>query len=549
MDQPNIALPPIEEDRRGGLRAKTITKLETAKPGTTDHTIDSNSMQDFVERQRTEAPPASRPAGPASNQGQPDAGSAVVGLVRRGSVERHEPLSAERRQELFKRGAVEATPPAPGAQPSKNEQKQKKPQSASAPNSALALAAPSGAGQNRNLSALPGLNQPQQPVVQNQIRQAVQPPNTEEYAPLVENDFEPVSAANTLSTFSIDVDTASYANVRRFLSQSLLPPPDAVRIEEMVNYFSYHYPSPGGGVPFSVNTEVTRCPWEPDHQIVRIGLKGEEVRFEDRRPTNLVFVVDVSGSMTPANKLPVVKAGLRMLAEQLSENDRISIVVYAGQAGMALPSTTGDHKQTIVRAIDALQAGGSTNGAGGIEMAYDEAVQHFLKGGVNRVILATDGDFNVGTSDAGSLARIAEEKAKTGVFLSVLGVGGGNLNDHLMESIADKGNGNYSYLDNLDEARKVLVEQVGGTLVTIAKDVKIQVDFNPATVGAYRLIGYENRKLANRDFRDDTKDSGEIGSGHTVTALSVKRPTSLPRHPSRRSTSSPPRLTKTPKTS
>ncbi len=307
--------------------------------------------------------------------------------------------------------------------------------------------------------------------------------------------------------------------MRRFLNQSMLPPPDSVRIEEMINYFSYHYPSPDGDVPFSVNTEVTRCPWNPDHNIVRIGLKGQEIRFEDRKPTNLVFVVDVSGSMQPANKLALVKAGLRMLAEQLTENDRVSIVVYAGQVALALPSTTGDQKQTIVQAIDALQSGGSTNGAGGIEMAYDQAVEHFIKNGVNRVILATDGDFNVGTSDAGSLSRIAEEKAKTGVFLSVLGVGSGNLNDQLMESIADKGNGNYAYLDNLDEARKVLVEQVGGTLVTIAKDVKIQVDFNPAQVGAYRLVGYENRKLANRDFRDDTKDAGEIGSGHTVTAL------------------------------
>lgn len=450
-------LPPVAEDRRGGLQAETLRAMDELQPDAAQPNV---------------------PAEAKLGLGQPNGNNAP---------------DREKRLRV-----LSAAPDLGGQMGAKGMDK---------------FAAISGS------QPLP--NQPQQPAnqVQAQIRQAIEPPNTEEYAPLVENDFEPVSAAHTLSTFSIDVDTASYANVRRFLNRSMLPPPDSIRIEEMVNYFSYHYPSPDGDVPFSVNTEVTRCPWNPDHQIVRIGLKGKEIRFEDRKPSNLVFLVDISGSMTPPNKLPLVKAGLRMLAEQLSENDRISIVVYAGQVGMALPSTTGDHKQTIVRAIDALQSGGSTNGAGGIEMAYDQAVKHFIDGGVNRVILATDGDFNVGTSDAGSLARIAEQKAKSGVFLSVLGVGEGNLNDHLMESIADKGNGNYSYLDNLNEARKVLVEQVGGTLVTIAKDVKIQVDFNPSTVGAYRLIGYENRKLANRDFRDDTKDAGEIGSGHTVTAL------------------------------
>ena len=344
--------------------------------------------------------------------------------------------------------------------------------------------------------------------------------NTEAYGRIVDNGFLPV-ASSPLSTFSIDVDTASYSNVRRFLTQNALPPKDAVRIEEMVNYFPYSYapPKAGDANPFAAHIEVAGCPWNGQNRLVRIGLKGREIDAQKRPPTNLVFLVDVSGSMAPDNKLPLVKRGLRMLVERLGENDRVAIVVYAGSSGTVLHSTTGDQKGTIVGAIEALGAGGSTNGAGGIEAAYDAAVRNFIPKGVNRVILCTDGDFNVGITDIESLTRLIEAKAKTGVFLSVLGFGMGNLKDATMEKLADKGNGNYAYVDTLQEARKVLVEQMSGTLVTIAKDVKVQVEFNPAAVSSYRLIGYENRVLAKEDFNDDTKDAGEIGAGHTVTAL------------------------------
>ncbi len=340
--------------------------------------------------------------------------------------------------------------------------------------------------------------------------------NTEQYALTVENDYQKVTAQNNMSTFSIDVDTASYANVRRFLNQNALPPKDAVRIEELINYFTYEYPQPEGDDPFSVNVEVLHCPWNAKHELLRIGLKGKQT---DRKPLNLVFLVDVSGSMLQPNKLPLVKEGLQLLVNELTENDRVAMVVYAGTRGLALPSTPGHRKAEIRAAIDQLEGGGSTNGGAGINLAYDVAVANFVKGGVNRVILCTDGDFNVGVTDVGALVRLAEEKAKTGVFLSVLGFGQGNLKDQTMEQIADKGNGNYAYIDSYQEARKVLVEQLSGTLETIAKDVKIQVEFNPAKVGAYRLIGYANRMLENKDFRDDTKDAGEIGAGHTVTAL------------------------------
>ena len=349
---------------------------------------------------------------------------------------------------------------------------------------------------------------------------ATQPGNTEAYDRLTDNPFLRVSD-NPLSTFSIDVDSASYSNVRRYLNQNALPPKDAVRIEEMVNYFPYGYapPPPDGTIPFSANIEVAGCPWETKHRLVRIGLKGKEISHDKRPASNLVFLVDVSGSMEPANKLPLVKRGLTMLTGQLTENDRVAMVVYAGSSGLVLPGTTGDQKGTIIGAIEALGAGGSTNGAGGIERAYEFAAANFIKGGVNRVILCTDGDFNVGITDQGALTRLIEEKAKTGVFLSVLGFGMGNLKDATMEQLADKGNGNYAYVDTPAEARKVLVEQMAGTLVTIAKDVKVQVEFNPAVGSAYRLIGYENRVLAKEDFNDDKKDAGEIGAGHTVTAL------------------------------
>ncbi len=342
--------------------------------------------------------------------------------------------------------------------------------------------------------------------------------NTEDYDYIVENPFLAV-VHNPLSTFSIDVDTASYANIRRFLNQGRLPPPGAVRIEEMVNYFDYDYPLPAGDDPFSVNVEVADCPWKADHILARICIKGQEFEPDERPPANLVFLIDVSGSMRPANKLPLLKEAMEMLVDQLAYDDSVAIVVYAGASGLVLPSTPCEDKGAILSALDRLQSGGSTNGGAGIQLAYDTAVDNFIEGGVNRVLLATDGDFNVGTTSQSELVRMIEEKAKSGVFLSVLGFGMGNYKDSMLEKLADKGNGNYAYIDTANEARKVLVEQIGGTLVTIAKDVKIQIEFNPAEVNAYRLIGYENRMLRAEDFNDDTKDAGEIGAGHTVTAF------------------------------
>jgi len=342
--------------------------------------------------------------------------------------------------------------------------------------------------------------------------------NTAAYDHIGENPFLDVKS-NPLSTFSIDVDTASYSNVRRFINEGSLPPKDAVRVEEMINYFTYDYAQPTDGRPFAVHLDVSSCPWETSHRLVRIGLKGKEIATDKRGPSNLVFLLDVSGSMMPPERLPLVKQAMRLLVEKLTENDRVAIVIYAGASGLALPSTTGDHKEQILEALENLQAGGSTNGAEGIQLAYKTATDNFIKGGVNRVILATDGDFNVGVTSQGDLIRLIEEKAKSGVFLSVLGVGTDNLKDSTMQKLADKGNGNYAYLDSLDEARKVLVQQMNGTLVTIAKDVKIQVEFNPARVASYRLIGYEKRMLRKEDFNNDKVDAGEIGSGHTVTAL------------------------------
>ncbi|MDI1250636.1 MAG: von Willebrand factor type A domain-containing protein [Lacunisphaera sp.] len=342
--------------------------------------------------------------------------------------------------------------------------------------------------------------------------------NTEAYGYRKDNDFAKV-ADQPLSTFSIDVDTASYANVRRFLSQGQRPPADAVRIEELVNYFPYRYAPPAGDLPFAAHLEVASAPWAPEHRLVRIGLKGCEVSDAARPPANLVFLLDVSGSMHAANKLPLVKQSLRLLVEKLRPDDRVAIAVYAGASGLALPSTSASRKAEILDAIDRLEAGGSTNGAMGIQLAYDLAKANFVPDGVNRVILATDGDFNVGVTSEGELVRLVQEKAQSGVFLSVLGFGMGNLQDHTLESLADKGNGHYAYIDSLAEARKTLVEQAGGTLLTIAKDVKVQVEFNPAVVAAYRLIGYENRLLAKEDFNNDAVDAGDIGAGHTVTAL------------------------------
>lgn len=340
----------------------------------------------------------------------------------------------------------------------------------------------------------------------------------ESYARIVENRF--LAARNEpLSTFSIDVDRASYANVRRYIRDGMRPPVDAVRIEEMVNYFSYDYADPRTDHPFAVHTEVAPAPWNDEHRLVRIGIQGDRVDMEDIPASNLVFLLDVSGSMSSEDKLPLLKTAFRMLVRQLRPQDRVAIVVYAGAAGLVLPSTSGAHRGRILQAIDRLESGGSTAGGAGIKLAYDVARKNHIDGGNNRVILATDGDFNVGASSDADMVRLIEAKRRQGTFLTVLGFGTGNLQDAKMESIADHGNGNYAYIDNAREARKVLVTEMGGTLLTIAKDVKIQVEFNPARVAAHRLIGYENRMLAAEDFNDDTKDAGELGAGHTVTAL------------------------------
>jgi Ca-activated chloride channel family protein len=344
-------------------------------------------------------------------------------------------------------------------------------------------------------------------------------PSSEEYARIHENAFLPVTGETAVSTFSIDVDTASYSNVRRYLRSGWLPPPDAVRIEELVNYFSYDYPQPKGDTPFSVNMELAGCPWNDKHQLLRVALKGREIETEQRPAANLVFLLDVSGSMQNADKLPLLKEAMKLLVGELRDDDRVAIVTYAGSAGLALDSTPGSDPIKIRDAIDVLRAGGSTNGSAGIQQAYQKAIENYIDGGVNRVILATDGDLNVGITRNDELVALIKDKAASGVFLSVLGFGTGNLQDAKLEGIADNGNGVYAYIDSLKEAQKVLVQQCSGSLVTIAKDVKIQIEFNPAEVASYRLLGYENRILATKDFDDDKKDAGEIGAGHTVTAL------------------------------
>ncbi|MES2513914.1 MAG: von Willebrand factor type A domain-containing protein [Bacteroidota bacterium] len=342
--------------------------------------------------------------------------------------------------------------------------------------------------------------------------------NTEEYNRIYDNEFKD-SKKDPLSTFSIDVDKASYSNVRRFITQNQLPQADAVRIEEMINYFSYNYPKPSSDQPFSITTEYTDCPWNKNHQLVHIGLQGKEIAMDNLPANNLVFLLDVSGSMESPDKLPLLKAGLILLIDQMRPQDKVSIVVYAGAAGVVLPPTSGDHKDRIYDALEKLEAGGSTAGGEGILLAYKTAKDNFLSKGNNRIILATDGDFNVGISSDGELTRLIEKQREEGVFLSVLGFGTGNYKDSNMEQLADKGNGNYAYIDNILEAKKVLVKEMGGTLLTIAKDVKLQIEFNPAKVKGYRLVGYENRLLNNEDFNDDKKDAGELGSGHTVTAI------------------------------
>ena len=338
------------------------------------------------------------------------------------------------------------------------------------------------------------------------------------HAEIIENKFHE-ARSERFSTFGIDVDAASYTIMRRYLSMGHLPPADAVRIEEMINYFSYDYPDPSGDAPFSINTEVASCPWNPDHRLVHIGLQGKRINTADLPPSNLVFLIDVSGSMSSQDRLPLLKKSLALLVDQLRPQDQVAIVVYAGAAGVVLESTSGTGKEKILKSLERLSSGGSTAGSAGILLAYETAARNFLKDGNNRVILATDGDFNVGISDIKELEKLIVQKRGEGIFLTVLGVGTDNYQDALMETLADKGNGNYAYIDRLEEGERVLVQEMGGTLVTIAKDVKIQVEFNPEIVSSYRLIGYENRLLERKDFHDDSKDAGELGAGHSVTAL------------------------------
>ncbi len=342
--------------------------------------------------------------------------------------------------------------------------------------------------------------------------------DTEEYGSFRENRFFSASD-EPLSTFSLDVDAASYGNIRRMINNGQIPEKDAVRIEEMINYFSYDYPQPAGGHPVNILTETTACPWNPQNQLVRIGVKAREIPSENLPASNFVFLLDVSGSMDAPNKLPLVKSSLKLLLNNLREKDRVAVVVYAGSAGEVLPSTSASDKQKILDAIENLSAGGSTAGGAGIQLAYKIAEKNLIKNGNNRVILCTDGDFNVGISDTKGLESLIEEKRKTGIFLTVLGYGMGNYKDNKLQILAEKGNGNHAYIDNLQEANRVLVNEFGSTMHTVAKDVKIQVEFNPKFVNAYRLIGYESRLLNKEDFNDDTKDAGELGAGHTVTAL------------------------------
>lgn len=352
-----------------------------------------------------------------------------------------------------------------------------------------------------------------------EIQESYYPPhNTEEYDAIDDNIFREVKSS-PLSTFSIDVDNASYSNMRRFINNGQMPPKDAVRIEEMINYFTYDYPQPKNEEPFSINTEVSKCPWNPDHQLVHIGLQGKRIATEDLPPSTLVFLIDVSGSMQHYNKLPLLKSAFRLLVNELRPQDHVSMVVYAGAAGVVLPATAGNQKKEILAAIDKLEAGGSTAGGAGINLAYEIAQKNFKEGGNNRVVIATDGDFNVGASSNAEMERLIAQQRESGVFLTVLGFGMGNYKDSKLEGLADKGNGNYAYIDNILEAKKVLVSEFGGTMFTIAKDVKLQIEFNPANVKGYRLIGYENRTLQNEDFNNDKKDAGDLGAGHSVTAL------------------------------
>lgn len=342
--------------------------------------------------------------------------------------------------------------------------------------------------------------------------------NTEEYDKINFNEFKD-AIQNPLSTLSIDVDNAAYSNIRRMLNTNQMPEPDMVRIEEMINYFNYDYENPTGEHPFSITTEISTAPWNTKHRLVHVGIQGQKLDYDNLKPSNLVFLIDVSGSMGAANKLPLLKKSLAMLLAQLTDKDRVAIAVYAGAAGLVLPSTPASEKEKIMEALNQLNAGGSTAGGAGIKLAYKTAKENLIDDGNNRVILATDGDFNVGTSSTSSLVRLIEEYRKDDIYLTITGFGMGNYKDGRMEQISNAGNGNYFYIDNIHEAKKVFVTEMRANMFTIAKDVKIQIEFNPAKVKSYRLIGYENRLLNNEDFNDDTKDAGELGAGHTVTAL------------------------------
>jgi len=361
------------------------------------------------------------------------------------------------------------------------------------------------------------------------IRGRYAPPgqaNTESYKGITENGF--INPVNTpLSTFAVDVDAASYSNLRRFINNGSMPPKDAVRIEEMINYFTYDLAAPVNGAPVAIHTELSSAPWNPQHRLLRIGLKAKTIKTEKLPPANFVFLIDVSGSMSDYNKLPLIKSAMKLLVDQLREKDQVSIVTYAGNAGLELPVTPGNEHIKIKEAIDALGAGGSTAGGAGIKLAYQIARKHFITGGNNRIIMATDGDFNVGASSDGDMEQLIARESKTGVSLSVLGFGMGNIKDSKMETLADKGHGNYAYIDNISEARKSIVTEFGATLFTVAKDVKLQVEFNPSKVQAYRLLGYENRLLEKEDFNNDHKMGGDMGVGHTVTALYEIIPTGM----------------------
>ncbi len=449
----------------------------------------------------TGGPPAAGEKGQKSGQNQTaqgegrlEEGETAVRLAKGKQGDRGEPDQSKQSAVEFKKGGQDSLSLAAGAQ------------SAPAP-------API-PGQDQRAEAAP-LREQEQIVA-----------DAEVYAPIVDNPFQLVSK-DRQSTFSIDVDTASYSNTRRFLDRNTLPPPDAVRIEEMLNYFPYHDAPPpdASGAPFAVHVEVAGCPWNAGHRLARIGIAAKSIDQSRRPASNLVFLVDVSGSMDNPNKLPLVQWALQRMVEQLNENDRVALVIYASASGVFLPSTSCMKKAEIMSAIEALKAAGSTNGGAGIQLAYDTATQNFIKNGTNRVILATDGDFNVGIFDDNELVKLITAKAKSGVFLSVLGFGMGNIKDAKLEKLADKGNGHFAYIDSPREAYKVLVEEMGSTLINVAKDVKIQVDFTPERIAEFRLIGYENRALAHEDFENDKKDAGEIGAGHHVTALYELTPT------------------------